>query len=227
VNGGGIYASASYGQSGTWTAQATIRNWYSVASSADGSHLAAVVKGGSIYTNSGTSWVATSATSQNWVSVASSADGSKLAAVTLVGGIYTSGNSGSTWIQQTNAPNANWLSIASSADGGKLAAAIFGGSIYFSSNFGVTWTQQTNAPTANWQSIASSSDGTKLAVAINNNVPGAPPVGIYLSQASTQISSLTGTNGFVSGGQATAVELQYIGNGQFMPVSSAGTIWAN
>ena len=227
VNGGGIYVSASYGQSGTWTAQATIRNWYSVASSADGSHLAAVVKGGSIYTNSGTSWVAASATSQNWVSVASSADGSKLAAVTLGGGIYTSGNSGSTWIQQTNAPNANWLSIASSADGGKLAAAIFGGSIYFSSNFGVTWTQQTNAPTANWQGIASSSDGTKLAVAINNNVPGAPPVGIYLSQASTQISSLTGTNGFVSGGKGTAVELQYIGNGQFMPVNSAGTIWAN
>jgi hypothetical protein len=38
---------------------------------------------------------------------------------------------------------------------------------------------------------------------------------------------MTGTNGFISGGQGTAVELQYIGNGKFMPVSSAGSIWAN
>jgi len=228
VNGGNIYVSTSFGQSGTWSAQATARNWYSVASSANGTNLVAVVKGGGIYTNSGTSWVATSATSGlNWVGVASSADGSKLAAVVLGGGIYTSSNFGSTWTQQTNAPNGNWLSIASSADGGKLAAAVYGGNIYFSSNFGVTWTLQFNAPVAFWQGIASSADGTKLAAAINNTSAAAPPVGIYVSQASTQISSLTGTNGFVSGGQGTAVELQYIGSGQFMPVSSAGTIWAN
>ena len=227
VNGGNIYVSTSSGQSGTWTVQATARNWYSAASSANGSNLVAVVKAGGIYTNSGTSWVATSASSLNWVSVASSADGSKLAAVVLGGGIYTSANSGSTWTQQTTAPNANWLSIASSADGGKLAAVVFGGRIYLSSNFGVTWTLQANAPVANWQGIASSTDGGKLAAAINNSVPTAPPVGIYLSQASTQVSSMTGTNGFVSGGPGTAVELQYIGNGQFMPVSSAGTLWAN
>jgi hypothetical protein len=36
-----------------------------------------------------------------------------------------------------------------------------------------------------------------------------------------------GTNGYITGGQGTAVELQYIGNNQFMPVSSAGTIWAH
>jgi hypothetical protein len=36
-----------------------------------------------------------------------------------------------------------------------------------------------------------------------------------------------GTSGYIIGGQGSAVELQYIGNNQFMPVSSAGNIWAN
>jgi hypothetical protein len=228
VNGGRIYKSADSGV--TWTPQTSSPSapaWNAVASSANGSNLVAVVRGGGIYTNSGNSWTATSALTKNWISVASSADGSKLAAVIIGGGIYTSGNFGSTWTQQLNAPATNWLSIASSADGGKLAAVVDGGGIYLSSNFGVTWTQQPNAPVANWQGIASSADGTKLAAAINNATTTSPPVGIYLSQAAMQTSSMTGTNGFISGGQGTAVELQYIGNGQFMPVSSAGTIWAN
>jgi len=49
---------------------------------------------------------------------------------------------------------------------------------------------------------------------------------IYTAQAAAQTTSMVGTNGYISGGQGTAVELQYIGNNQFMPVSSAGTIWA-
>jgi photosystem II stability/assembly factor-like uncharacterized protein len=225
---GKIYTSANSGA--TWTPHTgspATAAWDAVASSANGSNLVVAVSGGNIYTNSGTSWTATSAGNKNWVSVTSSADGSKLAAVVNGGGIYTSGNSGSTWTQQLSAPNTNWISIVSSADGSKLAAAVKNGGIYFSANFGVTWAQQTNAPVAIWQSITSSSDGSKLAVVINNTSVLAPPVGIYLSQAAMQTSSMTGTNGFISGGQGTAVELQYIGNGQFMPVSSAGTIWAN
>ena len=45
-------------------------------------------------------------------------------------------------------------------------------------------------------------------------------------QASQQTTTTIGTSGGIAGGQGTAVELQYIGNGQFMPVSSAGIIWA-
>jgi hypothetical protein len=224
VNGGLMYASTNSGA--TWTAQSVpqgnIQAWYSVASSANGSNLVAVVYGGIIYTNSGTTWTATSAPgSKNWISVASSADGSKLVAVIFGGGIYTSVNSGSTW-QQTSAPSTNWYAVASSADGAKLAAAVRGGGIYLSSNSGATWTQQAGAPVQNWVSIASSADGSQLAAAVYNTASG-----IYVSQSSTQVSSMTGTNGFISGGQGTAVELQYIGNGKFMPVSSAGTIWAN
>src|SRR6266566_4949346 len=79
--------------------------WYSIASSADGNKLAAVVYRGSIYasTNAGSTWLATSAPSNWWTSIASSADGTTLAAAvdggpTGQGGpIYISNDSGATW----------------------------------------------------------------------------------------------------------------------------------
>jgi hypothetical protein len=230
VNGGGIYTSTNSGS--TWEQQTTglptgTPDWYYVVSSANGSNLAAVVYGGGIYTstNSGSTWEQPTTglpSNPDWVSIASSADGSKLAAVAVSHGIYTSVNSGSNWSQQTNgAPaNLNWASIVSSADGSKLAAVVYGGGIYTSSNYGVTWTQA-GASSNNWYSIASSADGSGLAATIDGG-------GIYTAQSSSQITSTTvGTNGYITGGQGTAVELQYIGNNQFMPVSSAGTIWAH
>ncbi|HTA94495.1 MAG TPA: hypothetical protein VK769_00070, partial [Verrucomicrobiae bacterium] len=78
-------------------------------------------------------------------------------------------------------------------------------------------------PAASWSAITSSSDGGTLAAAINNSSGG----GIYISTASSQSSSTTGTNGYISGVQGSAVELQCIGGNQWMPVSSAGTIWAH
>ena len=61
-------------------------NWQSLASSADGTTLAAAVGGlngsGPIYisTNSGVTWTATSTPSKHWTSVAASADGTTLVA---------------------------------------------------------------------------------------------------------------------------------------------------
>ncbi len=216
VSGGSLYSSTTAGA--TWGTIAGSASWISVACSADGSKWAAAISGGGIPVSGGSS----DAPSASWVSVASSADGNKLAAANSGGGIYTSTNAGAHWIQQTGAPSVSWASIASSADGSKLVAVVNGGGIYTSSNFGVTWAQQTNAPARSWSSIASSADGTKVAVVINNATVG----GIYVSQASSQTTTTVGTTGYIIGGQASAVELQYIGNGQFMPVSSAGTIWA-
>jgi hypothetical protein len=224
-----IYSGGIYTNSGTtWNASsASSKNWSSIASSADGSKLVATVFGGGIYTsaNSGRTWsLAGGTSSANWQSVASSSDGTKLAAVisnSVSGGIYISTDSGATW-NPTSAPAKNWSSIASSADGSKLVAAVFGGGIYTSGNWGATWTPQTSAPTtANWLAVASSSDGTELVAAINNSTTG----GIYTSQVSSQTVTTT-TSGYITGAQGSAVELQYIGNGQFMPVSSVGTIWA-
>lgn len=220
VNGGRIYVSPDSGV--TWNVQnsAPSTSWFSVASSANGSNLVAVVAGGGIYTNSGSTWAATSAPSKNWVSVASSADGTKLAAVETSGGIYTSVNAGSTWNQQTNAPSKTWSAIASSADGSKLVSASQNGGIYNSINYGVLWSQQPGTTNKLWNCITTSADGGKLAAGVFGG-------GIYYNQVSLQGSTTTGTNGILSGVQGSAVELQYIGNNQFMPVSSSGLIWAN
>ena len=91
--------------------------WTSITSSADGTKLAAVVSGGSIYTSadSGATWTEqTAAGSRYWSSIASSADGTKLAAVVESGSIYTSADSGATWTEQTAAGSRGWQSIASS-----------------------------------------------------------------------------------------------------------------
>ena len=70
-------------------------NWQSIASSADGSKLAAVVDGGSVYTSNdyGATWVKqTGAGTRRWSAIDMSDDGSKLVASFNDGGgyIYTS-----------------------------------------------------------------------------------------------------------------------------------------
>ncbi len=140
------------------------RIWYSIASSSDGSKLAAVVFTGQIYTstNSGSSWTARDST-RNWFSITSSSDGSKLAAVVFTGQIYTSTDSGVSWTARDS--TRNWFSITSSSDGAKLAAVVDAGNIYTSTDSGVSWTARDSA--RNWRSITSSSDGTKLAAVVN------------------------------------------------------------
>jgi len=92
------------------------------------------------------------------------------------------------------------------------------GGIYISTNAGVNWTV-TSAPSENWCSIASSADGTKLAAVLY-------PGGIWTAQATIQMTTTPGTAGYLAGGQTSAIELQYIGNGQFMPLSYVGPIFA-
>ena len=164
-----------------WTqTSASSDDWYSIASSADGLHLAAVsyllsgTASGDIYTsiNGGVTWTATTAPASQWQSIASSADGTHLAAAVYGGGIYTSANGGTNWTP-TGASNANWYFIASSADGSHLAAVVYGGGIYTSVNGGTAWTF-TGASNLNWASIASSSDGSHLAAVVQGG-------GIYTS----------------------------------------------
>jgi hypothetical protein len=113
----------------TWTARDSSRNWFGIASSSDGTKLAAVVTGGQIYTStdSGVTWMARDS-NRNWFGIASSSDGTKLAATVNGGQIYTSTNSGVTWTARDS--NRNWYGIASSSDGTKLAATVNNGLIY-------------------------------------------------------------------------------------------------
>gem|GEM_PF-841499 len=143
--------------------------WWSIASSADGSTLAAVDAGGDIWTStdSGATWTdRSSAGSRAWHSLALSADGSKLAAAVYGGDIWTSTDSGASWTDQSSAGSQNWRFIASSADGSKLAAVALGGDIWTSTDSGATWTDRSSAGSRDWFAIAASADGSKLAAVV-------------------------------------------------------------
>jgi hypothetical protein len=208
-----IYTSAN------WSSQlGSVQNWTGIASSANGSNLVAVANGGGIYTstNSVTTWTQRT-NSGSWSAVASSSDGSRLVATINSGEIYISTDSGVTWTASSPSVSAAWTSVASSSDGSRLAAAAgSSGYIYTSSDSGETWIQSLGAPSASWTGIASSADGSQFAaVAYDGD--------IYVS---SQSSTTTGTAGYLSGAQHSAIELIYVGNSLFLPLNHEGTIRA-
>lgn len=152
--------------------------WWSVASSADGTRLAAVAYGAGIYTstNAGLTWISNSAPKEDWYCVASSADGTKLAAgidlaLSTGGGIFT--NAGVTWMA-TSAPNRYepWNALAASTNGNNFVASgsVVGNPIehvvYTSNNSGYTW-NAASLPNLYWIAVGSSADGTKLVALAN------------------------------------------------------------
>ena len=197
--------------------------WYFIASSTNGSLMAAVVRGGGIWTSldHGSTWTQTSAPSNFWNSVALSGDGTHLAAVVNGGGIWTSTNSGSTWIQ-TGAPLTNWWTIASSADGIHLAAVISGGGIWTSGDSGVTWTH-TSAPAGGWLTIASSALGNQLVAALSGGG------GIWISTnsgASWTQTSAPASNWYCVSSSGDGTHLAAVINGGGIWTSSnSGNTW--
>ena len=144
---------------------APTRDWFSIASSADGVRVVAVTQDGSIYTSpdSGETWISNNVPSEQWSAVACSADGQKLDVASWSGLIYTSLDSGATW-KSNHAPVARWAAVASSADGTQLVAASPDGPVFRSRDAGATWAQL-SAPSNSWQSIVCSADGMWLMAA--------------------------------------------------------------
>jgi len=215
---GYIYQSANSGSSTSWSLY--ISGAYSftgLACSADGTKLVATSTGGNggyIYV-SGAS--APSAGLQKWSAVASSADGSNLVATVTGGGIYASANGGITWNLQNQANQVAWKAVASSSDGSRLAAAYSGpGFVLTSANSGYTWTTS-GATNAQWTAVASSADGSKLVAAASDG---------NLWTSSQGSTTTSGTSGYLVGGALSALELQYVGNGLFLPLNHEGTIRA-
>ena len=182
-----IYVSTNAGAQWNMTT-APFLTWQAVASSADGTNLAAVAYSGEIYLSQdgGSNWSSNGPVAgANWGTVASSADGKTLAVAAVGGGIYFSLNQGTSW-SPSDAPSTNWLSISSSADGSRLVAAQPGdylhanGAIYLSTNSGLHWTLST-APAAEWFSVASSADGRRLVAASFHTNSTSYPGLIYLS----------------------------------------------
>ena len=155
-----------------------------------------------------------------------SSDGTRIVAAAANGPalelIYTSYDSGATWKAQ-NIGGSNWTSIACSADGTKIFATegitSAAHHIYSSLDSGVTW-QPLITTNLNWSTIAVSSDGTKITAAVNSAAGGSY---IFTQQFAARSATTTGTNGYLLGGAGSAIELQYGGQGQFMPLSHEGT----
>jgi photosystem II stability/assembly factor-like uncharacterized protein len=97
-----------------------------VASSSDGSRLAAVVYGnpGNIFTSndSGATWIQRAPDlNKYWQGIAMSGDGTKLVASSYMRTVYTSKDSGATWTSGEAVRDA--YGVAASADGGIFVAA--------------------------------------------------------------------------------------------------------
>jgi hypothetical protein len=188
VLGLGIHAAVSQ----DWVlTSAPVANWSCIASSADGSKLAAAVADGSIYTstNSGLTWRQTSSPTNGWNSLACSADGEKLFAAngnTASAFVYYSSDSGLTW-DQTGSGQAYWRSVACSADGQKVAAVgLF--EVYGSTNSGATWALlgPGSIPIGlTTTRVSSTAAGDVLAVV--ENTDGGPPSSVFTTLSSTWI----------------------------------------
>ncbi|HEY1664015.1 MAG TPA: hypothetical protein VGI03_16470 [Verrucomicrobiae bacterium] len=220
VRGGTVYTNYGLG----WNAVGgTTYEWNAIAMSSDGTKLVGAEGNGEILTstNSGATWMGriNVTSGANPDAVACSSDGSRMIVTTGNGEIYLSTDFGVTWIQQNSPVSGDLTAVASSADGSRLMVTVGGGaagSIYGSSNSGGTWSQLAGSPSAKWSGIDSSADGSTLAAAVYNG-------DIYVSSQSSTTSGLTG---YLTGGQHSAIDLLYVGNGQFLPLSSEGTIRA-
>jgi hypothetical protein len=224
VDGGMIYTSTNSGVS--WTERLPpISRCSSVASSSDGTRIVVVGTGSAptpenfyaqtdpicLSNDSGVNWSGVNnIIKYSWKAVAASSNGAVMVGVS--DNIYVSRDGGSTWAAQFEA--GSWNGVACSADGKKMVA-VSASAVHTSTDSGYTWVRRDGVSSSGstGQCIASSADGTKL-------VAGSTGGPIFTSTTATT----SGSTGFLSGGQFSAVELQHIGNGQFMPISSAGTI---
>jgi hypothetical protein len=215
----GVYTSTDSGAS--WVQRINVAaSWNGVATSANGLNMVAVGGGQSIWisTNAGTNWVQRE-TGRAWTCVTSSADAGVLVAGASGGLLYTSTDFGASWMPNT--VTMNWAGLACSADGQRIIAtgtsSGTGGGVYISQDTGLTWQLRGNLPTnPSYTGAASSSDGSTLAATALAN-------GIFVS---SKASTTIGVAGQLIGARLAAVELQYVGNGVFIPLSSAGAIRA-
>jgi hypothetical protein len=208
----------------------------SIACSANGRIVYAELgAGGTIQksTDGGVTWAATNS-SATGTFISCSADGSKLITTNVAcsgdgtyrakfsgSSITISTNGGIGWPISATAPGTLGC-LAASSDCTRLLAGVTNGLLYASANQGKSWTVLTST-TQDWSGAWMSPDGSKFAAAAIYS--GTLASGVYSGSVSPLPNTFT-TNS-ITGSQGGAVELQYIGNGQFMPVSSTGSIWAN
>ena len=172
TNWGFIYQSLDFGQ--TWH-QTSVpwANWWSIASSGDGTKLFASNDYG-IWesTNGGTSWTEPFYSRVAPVYLKTSANGQIVFASNFVGTndyIFISTNYGATWASNTTLPKLTWGGIACSSNAiNVFACARNGNGIYHSTNYGVNWSASA-APAKDWFRIVTSADGSTLVAGANGD----------------------------------------------------------
>ena len=225
----GVMASSNSGL--TWSPAGSLSVYcQSVACSANGQIVYVVTTSGAIYksTNSGATW---SAVSGSATTISCTADGSQYFANVACSGngtyraqftsstISVSTNAGASFSVNVPVPSSNLSCLAVSSDCTRLLAGVNNGLLYGSANLGATWTAITTS-NQSWSGAWMSGDGSKFAATVSGVNGGVYNYGVYV------LPGAISTNSTISGSQGAAVELQYIGNNQWMPVSSTGTIWA-
>ena len=138
----------------------------SIAGTPDGTKLMVTTIVGTVYssTDSGITWLKTSAPTGNWSSATIAHDASRVFACEgISGNIYISYNFGKTW-EKTSAPGSPWYSVSSSWDGRVFIAVAGGyspgsGPAYTSVDHGWTW-HKIQVPNKSWYATAMSSDGS-------------------------------------------------------------------
>jgi len=213
--------------------------WNSIACSANGKIVYAETTSGVVQksTDGGQTWTATT-TPATVTSISCSADGNTL----FTGGISCSGNGtylaklasgsisysangGSTWTPTATQPSAGATvgCLAASSDCTRMIAGVSNGLLYASSDLGTTWTAL-SATSQIWSGAWMSADGSKFAATISKSgsINGSITYCSVIPQPNT-----SNTNNAIFGSQGSAVELQYIGNGQWIPVGSSGLLWSN
>lgn len=150
----------------SWSANDTVRNWNSVAVSADGSNLLATVEGGRLYQsrNSGLTWIPRESV-RGWKDVAASANGMRLIAAGD-NKIYLSGDFGTNWSSVFTNAVGTLTAVTSSGSGEMISAVSDGGFVSISRDHGASWSLSETNVNRSWRDVASSDDGARLVAVV-------------------------------------------------------------
>lgn len=154
-----------------WESVGNNARWSATTVSNSGIKVAAVVRGGQIYTSvdEGENWVPR-ANNLSWYAISSSGNGDDMVAVVNNGNVYVSKNFGEDWTA-TAVGSHQWVGAAVSDDGNYMGAVYGGGfavgDIFISSDSGDNWSQHiVGGGQKPWSGISFSSDG-EIVAAVN------------------------------------------------------------
>ena len=229
-----VYASSDFGR--TFASVGGLAGFgQSVACSANGHIVYAVPNGGGtiiLSVDSGATWTATAYSGSsvsctangNFIFIGNNqtCSGNGVFLGRLIGGVISiSTNAAASWTPITG-PSGTVTCLAVSGDCLRMVAGVNNGLLYCSANQGATWTAVNNTNLF-WTGASMSADGSRFAATAST--VGGVNGGIYHYKVNVQPGVVCTNN--VSGSQDATVDLQYLGNNQFMPIGGVGTVWGN